>query len=716
MATEPIEPVSIAMPENIMDEILEKCDSLSIQTQKKTDPIPPELMAMPEDVLIIILEKCDFVSIQRLRSTCRAFQNLIDRKKPSYHFKYIKIQGNQKKMSLEFSEKDESEEWYPNGPKIYMVYQKIDEECTKIHWIREDEDRTKIISNFNFFNLFSRDLGPILDRNSATLDKMLIDLPVFEDREMYFERVFESCRKPPIKVHTLLIAFATCQEDVLGILPYTCPDTLKILKIAGPGRRCDISRILQLDHWKKLEEVVMRRMSVRAGIQNYDHFEDAVISLEQVTRDDAIRVKENFLNSPSTTKYLQIYFNRFPDQDLLIESFGQFYPEPDDGVQRALHKSWFFRRPDDYVVFLVVEYYEFLKCEIKTLTDVPEGARPKSKMSDPIPLSLIGMPADVMRIILDKCDFVSIERFRKTCHTVRNFIDDNKPKLSINDIQIFHYPTQITLVCGTYVAWQKYPFGKRIELTYQNIDEESTKIIWHRSDRDREKIIRNENYVDAFSRDFGYVLACNLKILNLFHVICMGYELEDIRKAFESSGNVPIKVETLNIRKAKCVENVLDVLPYFCPDTLDCLDIERRTCGTWDITKLMKLKQWKKMKELVMSQISVRAGIQNFDHFEVAEIRFEEVTIDDVIMVKKNFLNSPSTSKRLEIFFDNFPDRDRLSKSLAQPYETLEIRNKLCWFFRRSDTHVLCISLASCSIEFRIENLEDVPQGAVVIG
>ncbi|EGT50078.1 hypothetical protein CAEBREN_16701 [Caenorhabditis brenneri] len=617
-------------------------------------------------------------SCQRLRSTCRAFQNLIDRKKPSYHFKYIKIRGTQKEMSLTFSAKDESEEWYPNGPKIYMVYQKIDEESTKIHWIREDEDRTKIISNFNFFNLFSRDLGPILDRNSATLDKMLIDLPVFEDREMYFKRIFESCRKPPIKVHTLLIAFATCQEDVLGILPFTFSDTLKILKIGGPGRRCDISRILQLDHWKKLEEVVMRRMSVQAGIQNYDHFEDAVISLEQVTRDDAIRVKENFLNSPSTTKYLQIYFNRFPDQDLLIESFGQFYPEPDEGVQRAPHKSWFFRRPDDYVVFLVVEYYEFLK-----------------------------------------------ERFRRTCHTVRNFIDDNKPKLSINDIQIFHYPKQITLVCGTYVAWQKYPFGKKIELTYQKIDEESTKIIWHRSDRDREKIIRNENYVDVFSRDFGYVLACNLKILNLFHVICMGYELEDIRKAFESSGNVPIKVETLNIRKAKCVENLLDVLPYFCPDTLDCLDIERirpqqficfyfdrRTCGTWDITKLMELEQWKKMKELVMSQIPVRPGIQNFDHFEIAEIRFEEVTMNDVIMVKKNFLNSPSTKKRLEIFFDNFPEKKGLAVSLGQPYEDPRNRNK-CWFFRRSDTHVLCIRFTYCSIEFRIEILADVPRGAV---
>ncbi|CAL2047469.1 unnamed protein product [Caenorhabditis brenneri] len=136
-------------------------------------------------------------------------------------------------------------------------------------------------------------------------------------------------------------------------------------------------------------------------------------------------------------------------------------------------------------------------------------------MSDKIPPSFIGMPEDVMRIILEKCDFVSIQCLRKTCHDLRNFIDDNKLKLSVDAIRITYYPKRIKLNFDSL----KYPARETIFLFYQKLDGEDPKVIWDRSDVPREKIIENEKFTDAFSRDLGSILACKLPILDQFYIL-----------------------------------------------------------------------------------------------------------------------------------------------------------------------------------------------------
>ncbi|EGT50162.1 hypothetical protein CAEBREN_16274 [Caenorhabditis brenneri] len=120
-----------------------------------------------------------------------------------------------------------------------------------------------------------------------------------------------------------------------------------------------------------------------------------------------------------------------------------------------------------------------------------------------------------------------------------------------------------------------------------------------------------------------------------------------------------------------------------------------------------------------MRRIPVRAGIQNFEHFEIAKICFEEVTVDDVMKVKENFLNSPSTIKHLQLFFHRFPNQDHLIESFGQPYRNTDnffIAQQKSWFFRRPDNHVLFIDLSGNFLVFNIKSLDDVPQGAAVIG
>ncbi|CAL2047471.1 unnamed protein product [Caenorhabditis brenneri] len=367
MATEPIEPVSIAMPENIMGEILEKCDSLSMQTQKKTGQIPPELISMPEDVMILILEKCDFVSIQRLRSTCRIFQEFIDRKKPKSHLKVIDINGSLQAMYLSFSEEDAWQPLYPDGQNIELKYQKIDEKNTEIHWFRRDKECIKTIENSNFMDVCCRDLEPLLERNSTNFD--LLGINSTHEGYVNIQKVLESCVKSPLKVHALTIGYPTCQEDVVEILRYICPDTFERLEIQCHSDCWDISKIVELDHWKNAKNFHIRGMSFRAfRLQNFMHFERADFTLEEGTAEDVIRVKENFLNSPPTSKLLRIYFDRFNDKDRLVELFGQPYQLDYRSFE------WFFRRPDNYALFLKYRGSS-LECKILKLADIPEDAR-----------------------------------------------------------------------------------------------------------------------------------------------------------------------------------------------------------------------------------------------------------------------------------------------------------------------------------------------------
>ncbi|CAL2047466.1 unnamed protein product [Caenorhabditis brenneri] len=342
-------------------------------------------------------------------------------------------------------------------------------------------------------------------------------------------------------------------------------------------------------------------------------------------------------------------------------------------------------------------------------------------MTDSIPTSLTEFPEDVMRKILEKCDFVAIQNLRRTCHNIRNFIDETKPKQSFNVIEINGVPGKISLVFYEKGVWELYPNGQKMHVLYQQIDNENSNITWFRSDRNRLKIIGNSNFLDLFSRDFGAVLNSKLSILDHLFIRCDENEIKKIQETLESSGQIPLRVHTLAMADATCQEDVLEILPYTCPETLHHLEITcpRGAYDTWDISRILELEHWKKAEELNMRRIPVRAGIQNFEHFEIAKACFEEVTVDDVMKVKENFLNSPSTTKHLQLFFHRFPNQDHLIESFGQPYRNSDnffIAQQKSWFFRRADNYVLFIDLSGNFLVFNIKTLKDVPQGVEVIG
>ncbi|CAL2047482.1 unnamed protein product [Caenorhabditis brenneri] len=298
-------------------------------------------------------------------------------------------------------------------------------------------------------------------------------------------------------------------------------------------------------------------------------------------------------------------------------------------------------------------------------------------------LQLIDMPEDSMRHILERCDFVSIQCLRKTCHTFRNFIDETKPLQLINDINISGASQEFSLTLFANNDFVFYPAGGKIQLNYNCLWNGNIKRSWHQMDGDRWKIIANENILDALSRDLRTALECRLSKWN---EISMSYE---------------------------CPNLVMEIIKSICPGTLVRLCLA--AAGEhWNMSELVKLEQWNNAKELDMRRVIASADIESYSHFETAKICFENVTMDDLCKLKKIFLNTSSITKRFELHGAHILSEETMITALGQPYLSREPVSKY-WYFKRSDNYVLCVNSSVADFIFSIITKDDVPREAIVI-
>ncbi|CAL2047476.1 unnamed protein product [Caenorhabditis brenneri] len=332
------------------------------------------------------------------------------------------------------------------------------------------------------------------------------------------------------------------------------------------------------------------------------------------------------------------------------------------------------------------------------------------------PIQLIDMPEDSMRHILERCDFVTLQCLRKTCHTLRNFIDETKPEQSMKVLKVIG---SLNRVCLTTCKDdddddELYPNGSRIKLYYEQLSSEQTIITWSRSDGKREKTINKGDILNVFSEDLLTVLGCKQPKWDKIHVNCEEEVLEKVKDIFLSRES-PFKVQTLEIDSDLCKKQVLLILSSVCPDTLTCLNLD--SYQRWNISKMKKLEQWKRVKELHMEIFAVRADINNYSHFDFAKVYFTRVKVKDLLKIKEIFLNTSSIIKYLEMQANRFPHPDCLERIFGDCYlidmETDEIR---CWFFKRADNYVLQFKFAEDMDTFIINiiPMEAVPEDAFI--
>ncbi|CAL2047489.1 unnamed protein product [Caenorhabditis brenneri] len=319
-------------------------------------------------------------------------------------------------------------------------------------------------------------------------------------------------------------------------------------------------------------------------------------------------------------------------------------------------------------------------------------------------ISLIDMAKVPMKTILEKLGYVEIQCLRKTCHSLRNFIDYFKPDQSIDVMEISGTAGKISLLIYRNDDSQLYPNGQKIHVEYQALDGENTEITWFRKNKYPKKTILNENFSELLSRDFGLILKCKLPILRRFSIDFKYTSKQFLEKHLLNKS--PIKTNTLIIKTNTLLtqrqDDILSFLPYICADTLKKLEIEFvDLSGTpMNISKIVEHEHWKKAKELHIHGVSVMAGIQNFEHFSYLVVKFDLLYLKDVLYLKELFLYTPSTSKQYRINFRQLSDRDAFIQDFGHPIT--EQRETL--IFERPDDkgHVVTIGFFPKFFEFKI--------------
>ncbi|CAL2047425.1 unnamed protein product [Caenorhabditis brenneri] len=216
-----------------------------------------------------------------------------------------------------------------------------------------------------------------------------------------------------------------------------------------------------------------------------------------------------------------------------------------------------------------------------------------------------------LRTVLEKCDFVTIQRLRKTSLTLRNFIDDQEldPEFRSICIQI-DKPEQIKLFLN--------PGGHdEISLKYWK-NGNGTDIIYGPENM---KSVKNSDFLKVFARDFGLLIFGE----NYLEATVFKYSIKTDQ----------LKTEILSL-KVENQDQILSILPFFnAIGKLEISGYSKINEEKLQIDKIMELDQWKQAKELEVFYFRISAPIQNFLHFSRVCITLERITVEDLVMLKK---------------------------------------------------------------------------------
>lgn len=251
--------------------------------------------------------------------------------------------------------------------------------------------------------------------------------------------------------------------------------------------------------------------------------------------------------------------------------------------------------------------------------------------------NLCGMPDAVMAIILQKLDFMSIQRLRKVCRDLRNFIDDTHQTGTINSIKLLIGPDKITV---------DYEAAEKIKVDYK-LHKDGCLV-----GTGKEKLLKNEHFLDVFLKDLSLILRffTNSKCKNLeFFGIYPRCPVDnqdtifEFLKAFEKF--LKSKLQTTKFQmEAVTQDQVLSILPYLDPEKLTEIRIFENQIFKdihWiEMSKIVELEQWKMAKKVIIEQCFDRKFLKYFSHFEKVSVVLDVINSEDLENLKNMFLHS----------------------------------------------------------------------------
>ncbi|KAF1764460.1 hypothetical protein GCK72_004408 [Caenorhabditis remanei] len=259
---------------------------------------------------------------------------------------------------------------------------------------------------------------------------------------------------------------------------------------------------------------------------------------------------------------------------------------------------------------------------------------------------LLEMPDLVMRRILEESDYVSIQSLRKSCHHLRNFIEDVKP-----------------------------------ESTMSKIDWSQTK----------KKVLENSDFLDVALRDIECILESKNSTVMDYIIVDWWQQdhqsaqkfLKGFRKILEQRTSL-VRTRSFNMT-SNTPDQTFQILPFMDADCLKQITIEHPDNDPktdFKLAELMEFKQWKQAETLYLFNISLDIPVKNYIHFKKISVDIWDVSIDLVIELKEAF-STLSHLEHFEIHFHRCDAQNHLINKFGPPYQdenrAKEPRER--WFF-----------------------------------
>ncbi|EFO92546.1 hypothetical protein CRE_14954 [Caenorhabditis remanei] len=346
------------------------------------------------------------------------------------------------------------------------------------------------------------------------------------------------------------------------------------------------------------------------------------------------------------------------------------------------------------------------KTEKLPVNDQPEGP-------------IMDMPDLVMRKIMENVDFITMLRLRKVCHAFRNFIDDTKLDNGLIKVKIDVTPSTI-------YAYLDFASESRKSVNLYYIRYENNCLLKVQEGRIEEaKLIKNQDFVDVFFNDFGVILRNQskpLKKMNIetssfdwypedhdrdllnslkttysFYGCCTSsrpfeysfdatqhlHEINDkytlqptadkfhdrfdcilkLRKSPISIQNLEMKVLRpsyfLNMARLIDMKQLREIVIWKTPGYS-----ERKDGKQLVLNEIVELDVFKYIQKLNISHFKVTMPLEIFLHIPDLTVSISTLTVEDVLLIKKNMMTSPTVKSR-RVYYDSIKDADTLHNTLG---------------------------------------------------
>ncbi|CAL2030990.1 unnamed protein product [Caenorhabditis brenneri] len=599
---------------------------------------------------------------QRLRKTCYDLRSRIDDLKPDPSLTKLSIRVEPFVIYNHF--------WYEDEDCCNEYYN--DEKGCAVLYYEMYKRKKKMLENVDFIQVACNDLKSILVFQKSLLENFTIEFHngSRNGKEGNLENTatkFLNC----LDLHTFSLKLKTFQATVTNqnqILNVVCgldPEFLVNLTIKNANgnsehlEKLEIGELVKTEQWKQVEVVNIINFVVDFRLEDFVHFQVVYIAVKTLSMGDITSVKEKLLTS-SSLQLFKIRFEQCQTENNLIESFGQPLKTSDQ----------YSKMPND--IFL---------------TDLPDIA---------------------LRKVLEKLDFVSVQCLRKSCHDLRNFIDDTNVTSTLTEAYVVLVPNSISLELI-------FPSLEN-QIRYENNENSGCKICYFKQNSfmTTEKIFIGSDFMTVAFRDLESMLRNQKTALNSLRIDFLMSQLFENFPGFFKRSIKTKRFQTTVINQ----DEIMRVLPVINEDHLEEIHINNMIVKKFNVLELDQVKetnQWKQCETVRILEFLVETPIQDFFHFKNVFVTYKRVTKEMVLELKEAFL----ASSHMECFQISFKENAH-EQQLIDLYGPLFLidmplgRVERKWFFQTSEaSQILVISLYSEYVRLNRIASDSMPFGAV---